>query len=321
MTAGHGVAHAEERTGYRGEFHGVQLWVAQPERTRDGDPAFEHHAELPQTELSNGVATVLVGELAGTSSPARRDTDHVGADLDLRPGVSVLPLDGVRARRRRVRAAHWWSTGECVEPGHLAYLGPVATSSPSTRPHGARALLVGGVPFEAPVLMWWNFVARDRDEIDAAALGVERRRRALRRRGVVAARSSPRPRPRGRRRERRPRRRRQRRGLSLRDRCRRPPRRAGVRTGCRPHRARAHGGRAGARGSWARRRAASPLPLRPRRATASRSCRTAGTPATGSRRTLTSRPRSRSTGPASGGRAAGGPARAAGACAPAASTA
>ncbi len=32
----------------------------------------------------------------------------------------------------------------------------------------ARALLVGGEPFEARPLMWWNFVARDREEIDTA---------------------------------------------------------------------------------------------------------------------------------------------------------
>ena len=46
MTAGHGVSHAEEATGrYRGVLHGMQLWVAQPDTTRDGPPAFEHHAD------------------------------------------------------------------------------------------------------------------------------------------------------------------------------------------------------------------------------------------------------------------------------------
>src|SRR4051812_44710661 len=93
MTAGAGVSHSEETRGvYEGGVHGVQLWVAQPEATRSGVPAFEHHAELPQVELANGDATVLVGELSGVMSPSRRDTDHLGADLDLRPGRSSLPL-------------------------------------------------------------------------------------------------------------------------------------------------------------------------------------------------------------------------------------
>src|SRR3954453_3606619 len=63
MSAGHGVAHSEEATGsYRGELHGIQLWVAQPEATRNGPAAFEHHANLPTVELSGGTAAVIVGD-------------------------------------------------------------------------------------------------------------------------------------------------------------------------------------------------------------------------------------------------------------------
>src|SRR5947199_177731 len=76
MTAGNGVSHSEEPTGrYRGEVHGVQLWVAQPEATRHGAAAFEHHAELPRVELANGTGTVLIGEFAGSASTARADTE------------------------------------------------------------------------------------------------------------------------------------------------------------------------------------------------------------------------------------------------------
>jgi quercetin 2,3-dioxygenase len=31
-----------------------------------------------------------------------------------------------------------------------------------------RAILLGGEPFPEPLMMWWNFVARTREEIDAA---------------------------------------------------------------------------------------------------------------------------------------------------------
>ena len=44
MTAGHGVAHAEEDPARAEEIHAVQLWVAQPAATRNGPPAFEHRA-------------------------------------------------------------------------------------------------------------------------------------------------------------------------------------------------------------------------------------------------------------------------------------
>src|SRR6187397_302254 len=62
MTAGRGIAHAEEATSTGRRHHGVQLWVAQPEATRHGEPAFEHHAELPRVDLGAATATVLVGE-------------------------------------------------------------------------------------------------------------------------------------------------------------------------------------------------------------------------------------------------------------------
>ncbi len=93
MTAGRGVAHSEEGTGtYRGELHGIQLWVALPEATRRGDAGFEHHAELPSVDLPGGHATVPVGTFGAVTSPARRHSDHLGVDLDLRGPATLLPL-------------------------------------------------------------------------------------------------------------------------------------------------------------------------------------------------------------------------------------
>ena len=168
MTAGHGVAHAEEATGaFRGVLHGVQLWVAQPGHTRDGAPAFEHHAVLPQVDLGAGRATVLVGSLGATTSPARCDTDHVGADLDLAGDVvlplrpdfeyALLPFTGSVAVARRL-----------VEPGQLAYLGRGRDEVRLSAAEPVRALLVGGVPLDEPLLLWWNYVARSRAEIEQA---------------------------------------------------------------------------------------------------------------------------------------------------------
>src|ERR1700722_11701552 len=92
MTAGHGVTHAEEDPARSEEVHAVQLWVAQPAGTRDGPPAFEHHAELPRHDLDHAEAAVLVGDFAGTDSPARRDTEHMGVELQLRGPGTTVPL-------------------------------------------------------------------------------------------------------------------------------------------------------------------------------------------------------------------------------------
>ncbi len=168
MTAGHGIAHAEEATAYRGRFGGAQLWVAQPEATRHGAPAFEHHAELPQVELDAATATVLMGALGNDVSPARRDTDLIGLDMLLRPGTTTVPLDPTHETALVVLDGAVDVGAERVTPGHLAYLGVGRDELALTAGEPARALLVGGVPFESPVVMWWNFVARERAEIEAA---------------------------------------------------------------------------------------------------------------------------------------------------------
>ena len=168
MTAGHGISHSEEATTYRGELHGLQLWVAQPTATREGDAAFEHHAELPRVDVGDCTATVLVGDFAGAGSPARRDTDHVGVDLDLRPGETVIPLVPGYEHALVVVDGAVWLGGNVLEPGHLGYLGTALDEVRLRTEQPTRALLVGGVPFPEPVLMWWNYVARDRTEIDAA---------------------------------------------------------------------------------------------------------------------------------------------------------
>jgi redox-sensitive bicupin YhaK (pirin superfamily) len=168
MTAARGVAHAEETPSRSsGSLHGVQLWVAQPETTRIGDPAFEHHATLPQVQLGAVVATILVGTLGGTRSEARSDTPLIGADLDVR-GQGTLPLDPAFEHAVVVTSGAIAIDGNDIVPGSIAYLGRDRDELTVDAQDQARALLLGGEPFDEPILMWWNFVGRTRDEIAEA---------------------------------------------------------------------------------------------------------------------------------------------------------
>lgn len=167
MTAGGGIAHAESGQPSDG-CHGIQLWVAQPESTRHGAAAFEHHAELPQVELDGATATVLVGELAGAASPARHDTPLVGADLSLRTGTTTVPVDPAWEHALVVADGAAEVDGTTVKPGELAYLEPGRSELGLHVADDSRVLLIGGEPFGETVLMWWNFVGRTREEIEAA---------------------------------------------------------------------------------------------------------------------------------------------------------
>ena len=168
MTAGNGVSHSEEGTGYSGPLQGVQFWVVQPEETRHGAPTFEHQASLPTVELDNGVAHVFIGELAGATSPARRDTDHAGYDLSLRPGTTELPLRADYEYALIVVEGTVRVGSDVITPGHLAYFGMGRDEGALTVTEAARAMLIGGVPFPDRILMWWNYVARTRAEVEIA---------------------------------------------------------------------------------------------------------------------------------------------------------
>jgi len=168
MTSGGAVSHAEEATGhYRGTLEGIQLWVALPEGRRHGAAAFEHHAALPQGELDGAVATVLVGHFGDLTSLARHDTPLVGVDLNLH-GSATVPLRPHWEYAVVVMEGAVGIDGSPLLPGKLGYLGRGRGELHLDVRETTRAVLLGGEPFEEPIVMWWNFVGRSRDEIDAA---------------------------------------------------------------------------------------------------------------------------------------------------------
>jgi hypothetical protein len=168
MTAGHGIAHAEDARQQPGtRMDGVQLWVAQPDATRHGPPSFAHHADLPVVALRSGSATVLVGAFGGERSPARVDTPLVGADI-AGSGPLELPLDPAFEHAIAVLHGQLRSEGESVPPNHLLYLGDGRHGVQLDLAEGSRILLLGGRPMAEEILMWWNFVGRDRAEMEQA---------------------------------------------------------------------------------------------------------------------------------------------------------
>ncbi len=171
MTAGRGIAHAEETPpGASGRLHGVQLWVALPDADRQTEPSFEHHASPTIVELPGGRATVIVGELAGVRSPARTFSPMVGAELGVAAGRElVAPLDPGFEHALILFDGHVDLEGQRLEADTLYYLGTGRRELRLSSGNGrSRLLLLGGAPFGETVLMWWNFVARRSDEMAAA---------------------------------------------------------------------------------------------------------------------------------------------------------
>jgi quercetin 2,3-dioxygenase len=176
MTSGNGIAHAELSVDMPvHNIHGVQLWVALPDNVRNNDPWFTHYTDLPVQRIGCSEVVTFIGAFGATHSPARTYTPLLGAEvrfvedgeaeLPLNPGFEygAMPIDGT------LRAE-----GEPLEANVLYEVGNGRDSLIVSGKRGARLLLLGGEPFDEQLVMWWNFVARTSDEIEAARMQWER---------------------------------------------------------------------------------------------------------------------------------------------------
>jgi quercetin 2,3-dioxygenase len=167
MTGGSGVAHSEVSTPDTGTLHGVQLWTALPDAARHLPRSFVHH--VPEVvALDGAIVRVLLGTLAGSTSPVPTHTPLLGAEVVLDPGTELV-LDVAPGFEHGVLVDRGPVVLDGVELGRaeLGYTAPgreqLALTNPGEQP--ARVMLLGGEPFREPVVMWWNFIGRTHEEI------------------------------------------------------------------------------------------------------------------------------------------------------------
>lgn len=176
MTSGAGIAHSEYSVGDDAiPLDALQLWVALPEHRRHGSPDFERHEHLPEVAIEAvsgepGRAVVVLGEFGPAASPATVHTPIVGAELHVPAGSRLrVPLNaeweyaltGVFGEADAATAG----APETVDAAHLLMLGAGHASVELFSAAGATLFLLGGEPFEADIVMWWNFVGRSHEEI------------------------------------------------------------------------------------------------------------------------------------------------------------
>jgi hypothetical protein len=112
---------------------------------------------------------VLIGEFGGARSAARADTPLVGVDLAV-AGILETTVEPAFEYGVVVLSGTVEIDGTPIGTDELGYLGLGRNELRITSGGPARLLLLGGAPFEDSILMWWNFVARTRDEVEAAYL-------------------------------------------------------------------------------------------------------------------------------------------------------
>lgn len=169
MTAGRGVAHSEFSVGEEPLLDALQLWLALPGDAAGVPPAFEQHTVLPRTDRGGVLTTVFVGSLGDLVSPATVYSPLAGAELELAAGASAaLPLRRDFEYALLVVQGSLTAADTPLAAGPLLYLGTGRDTLPVSSSAGARAILLGGEPYPDELVMWWNFVGRDHDDIAAA---------------------------------------------------------------------------------------------------------------------------------------------------------
>lgn len=165
MTSGRGICHSEVSTPKTSILHGVQLWVVLPEADRHAPRAFDHYAP-PAVTIPGG----SYREFVGPSSPIRTYTPLLGMEIRLDPGAAwTYRADRSFEHGLLVDSGTVTLEGQPLRPDELGVVeaGRAELTLENTGSEPALLILLGGVPFEESIVMWWNFIGRSHEDVVA----------------------------------------------------------------------------------------------------------------------------------------------------------
>lgn len=175
MTAGKGVTHTERtpehlRNGQTHKVHGYQIWVALPKEKEFMEPEFHHvdRSDLPAWSDQSTQFVLVAGKGFGHESPLPVHSDlfmvEVTAEKDFELNIEGQ-LEG--------------EIGVCIVEGsiqaceHHVDAGSMLVSKSEdacslTMYAGTHLFLFGGKPFEEERLIYWNWVATNKETLKRA---------------------------------------------------------------------------------------------------------------------------------------------------------
>ena len=165
MTAGRGISHSEYSTPGTTTLHGAQLWLALPDGDRQVEPTFEHFAPEPVSG-AGWEARVFIGSLLGVDlpgddvQPLARCRAHPGCRYDADGARRRVVRAGRAGRQRRRPRRRQTSRRPRARLRRARHREPELSADEDT-----RLLLLGGPPFGEQIVMWWNFIGREHDEV------------------------------------------------------------------------------------------------------------------------------------------------------------
>lgn len=169
MTAGYGISHTEVAPDNETQMHAAQLWIALPDDKRNIAPRFDHYPDLPVVVKDDIEFTILVGEFLKTTSPVKVHSELLGVDLSSQQAATTqLALNPKFEYGFMVLEGEATVNGHELNDDNFLFIEPGIDNIQVELAANSRVLLLGGEPFESPILLWWNFIGRTQQELAEA---------------------------------------------------------------------------------------------------------------------------------------------------------
>jgi redox-sensitive bicupin YhaK (pirin superfamily) len=171
MVAGRGIVHSErERPEVKAQAHrqhGLQLWLALPERDEETDPAFYNYPseDIPTLEIGGVTVRVMMGSAYGATSPVRIFADTLYIEAHLQAG-QTLALPAAEERALYVVSGSIHAQDTTIDQHEMAVLSnqPGVMVSAAEEAHIA---LVGGEKLGRRHIDW-NFISSRKERVEQA---------------------------------------------------------------------------------------------------------------------------------------------------------
>ena len=175
MTSGRGIVHSERRPpdlrDVAHDVHGLQLWAALPLAVEEADPGFSHTpaSTIPSWSQPGLAIRLLIGDAFGRRSPVATYAPTLYLDVAADPDATLELPAGVAAHEHAIYSVDQplRVDGTDVPAQSLAVLAP-GKATAIVAPRGARYVVIGGAPLDAPRFIWWNFVSSSKERIEQA---------------------------------------------------------------------------------------------------------------------------------------------------------
>ncbi|SRR6056297_2114863 len=171
MVAGRGIVHSErERPEVKAQAHrqhGLQLWLALPEKDEEIDPAFHNYPseDLPTLEIGGVTVRVMMGTAYGATSPVRLFADTLYIEAHMQAG-QTLSLPAAEEQGLYVVSGSIHAQGTVIGRHEMA----VFSNQPGVivaAAEEARIAIVGGEKIGRRHIDW-NFISSRKERIEQA---------------------------------------------------------------------------------------------------------------------------------------------------------